>query len=146
MPFEKCWKEYSSIQEWVKKKVQKHLNTNQLKKDWRAFKNSPEPDIELKRISSLEHCQTAILDIHEFAAEKDALPLSDAIKAILPTLWNPPKPENYRVLMTYAQAADLLALKKETIRKYKKQGKLKGPKGRGSVTRASVFAYLEGHE
>jgi len=146
MPFEKCWKEYSSIQEWVTQKVQKHLDTEQLEKDWRAFKNSPEPDIELRRISSFEHCQTAILNIHEFAAERDALPLSDAIKAILPTLWNPPKPENYRVVMTYAQAADLLALKKETVRKYKKQGKLKGPKGRGQVTRASVFAYLEGQE
>ena len=146
------WKDQhptDSIKEWVEKEVDKFLNRKQMEEDWRTYKHSPERNLVLESVTSLQHCYTKILKDEIFPQALNSLrrrsadSLSRGLKKVLPTLWVPPKPENYHSLMTYAEAAEVLLVKKETVRKYKKRGELAGPKNRGFVTRDSVFAYLK---
>ena len=142
-----------SLKQWIESEVDKRMSWKQIQEDLRLYKHSAEPDIILRRVTSLQHCDEKILKgpdlTHSpYLRRGSAESLARAYTEMLPPLFQIPKLENYPEWITYRQAGDILNVKSETIREYAKprRGWLEPHLTLPRVSSKSVFARLKGED
>ena len=102
-----------SLEKWIKSEVDKRMSWKQIQEDLRLYKHSAEPDIVLKIVTSLRHCDEKVLkgpSLHAVApylSRRSAESLALAFAELLPAWREIPKRENYPEWITYKQAGEI---------------------------------------
>ena len=130
--------------------VDKYLNVRQLEQDWREYYRSSVPNSTLEKVSDPQHCYDDLLrdntGIWTNKTMKSAVALSDTLREVLPKVRpKPPDPGQFPKWISYDAAAQILNIKKDSLRKLARLRKIiRHPEGRRLIDRDSVFDYRDG--
>ncbi len=138
-----------TLKQWVDY-VDRYLNVRQLEQDWREYYHSSDPNKTLEKVSDPQHCFDNLLRDNTGIATnktmKSAYALSDTLREVLPKLRpKPPDRSQFPEWISYDAAAQILNIKKDSLRKLARLGKIiRQPEGRRLIDRDSVFDYRDG--
>jgi len=138
-----------TLKQWVDY-VDRYLNIRQLEKDWREYYQSSDPNKTLEKVSDPQHCYDDLLrdntGIWTNKTMKSAAALSDTLREVLPKVRpQPPDQSQFPKWISYDAAAQILNIKKDSLRKLARLRKIiRHPEGRRLIDRDSVFDYRDG--
>lgn len=138
-----------TLTEWVNY-VDRYLNRRQLEQDWREYYQSSDPNNTLEKVSDPQHCYDNLLRDNTGIATnktmKSASAISDTLREVLPKLRpKPPDRNQFQEWISYDAAAQILNIKKDSLRKLAQRKKIiRHPEGRRLIDRDSVFDYRDG--